>query len=88
VKVPVLLMLATAPLMGAAYVMFLPVLGFALLFQQVGKKAAEGSRSLAGDLAGTMGMELRPGESWLAGRRGKKEEPKPEAPKATDGEQK
>lgn len=86
VKIPILLMLAVAPLMGALYVVFLPILGFALLFQQLGKKVAAGSRSAATDLAGTVGMELRPGESYLAGQRGKKEEPaKPETTEEPKG---
>lgn len=37
-----LLLLATAPLMGAAFVVFLPVIGFALLGYTVALKAAEG----------------------------------------------
>lgn len=54
VKVPALAMLALAPVMGGLYVMFLPFLGFALLFGAVGtkglavvRKAATAARELA-----------------------------------------
>ena len=41
-----LLLLATAPLMGAAFVAFLPVIGFALRGYALCLKAAEGLVSL------------------------------------------
>lgn len=44
-KHPILL-LATAPLMGAAFVVFLPVIGFALFGYAVALKAAEGFAAL------------------------------------------
>jgi hypothetical protein len=53
-KVPPVMLLALAPLMGAAYVMFLPLLGFALLFGTAGakglavvKKAVAAAREVA-----------------------------------------
>lgn len=59
VKLPVVALLALAPLMGAAYVMFLPFLGFALLFGAAGakglavvRKAATAARELAWKRAG------------------------------------
>jgi hypothetical protein len=58
-KVPVVAVLALAPLMGAAYVMFLPLLGFALLFGTAGakglavvRKAAQAAREVAWKRAG------------------------------------
>ena len=54
VKVPVVVLLGLAPIMGAAYVMFLPLLGFALLFATAGakglavvRKAAMAAREVA-----------------------------------------
>ena len=38
-KVPVIALLVLAPLMGAVYAMFLPFIGFAMLFTFLGKKA-------------------------------------------------
>ena len=65
-----------------------PVLGFALVFQHLGKEAAQKAGNLATEMAGTMGMQWRPGESWFAGRRGKKNEkpvePKSDAPKTDE----
>lgn len=53
-RVPVVAVLGLAPLMGAAYVMFLPLLGFALLFGTAGakglavvRKAAMAAREVA-----------------------------------------
>ena len=39
-RVPALAMLAAAPVLGAAFVVFLPVIGFALLARAAFKKAA------------------------------------------------
>ena len=58
-------MLTVAPIMGALYVMFLPMIGFALLAQHLGKKTAAGTKSLASDVAATVGAEWRPGERLL-----------------------
>jgi hypothetical protein len=53
-RVPAVVLLGLAPVLGAAYVMFLPCLGFALLFGFVGakgltvvRKAATTARGLA-----------------------------------------
>ncbi len=40
-KIPAVAMLAAAPVLGAAFVIFLPVIGFALLAGAVFKKAAK-----------------------------------------------
>jgi hypothetical protein len=40
VKVPVAAMLVLAPAMGAALVMFLPLVGFAMVLRELGRKAA------------------------------------------------
>jgi hypothetical protein len=65
-KVPVVALLLLAPLMGAAYAMFLPFIGFALLFAFLGKKAFAMGRSGAVDVAATMTPNWRPGEAYLA----------------------
>jgi hypothetical protein len=79
-KVPVLALLVVAPLMGAAYAMFLPFIGFAMLFTFLGKKALAMGRSGAVDVAATMTRDYRPGEAYLASGRTKR------APDAEDGD--
>lgn len=76
-KVPVVALLVMAPLMGAVYAMFLPFIGFAMLFTFLGKKAFAMGRSGAADVTATMAPTWRPGESYLAEQ--KKEEKKDEA---------
>jgi hypothetical protein len=65
-KVPAVALFFLAPLMGAAYAMFLPFIGFALLFTFLGKKAFAMGRSGAVDVAATMTPNWRPGEAYLA----------------------
>ena len=48
-RVPVLAMLALAPAMGAALVMFLPLMGFVI----AGRELARGARRLAGRTRGS-----------------------------------
>jgi hypothetical protein len=57
-RVPVLAMLLVAPIMGALYVIFLPLIGFAMVFDYV----AGGSRGCVG--------RARGGRASLAPRRG------------------
>lgn len=57
-RVPMLLMLAVAPLLGLAYVMFLPLIGFVAMAHLVGTKTLQ----LAGDAATDGVRVLRP--SW------------------------
>jgi len=65
-KVPVVALLVLAPLMGAVYAMFLPFIGFALLFTHLAKKVFVGSKETATDVAATMTPNWRAGESYLA----------------------
>ena len=69
IKVPVIALLFLAPLMGAAYAMFLPFIGFAMLFTFLGKKAFAATRTGASEVAATMGPSWRPGEAYLAGKK-------------------
>lgn len=74
-KVPVIALLFIAPLMGAVYAMFLPFIGFAMLFTFLGKKALAIGRSEAVDVAATMSPDWRPGEAYLASGRKKTVDP-------------
>jgi hypothetical protein len=68
-KVPVVGLLVLAPLMGAVYAMFLPFIGFAMLFTFLGKKALAMGRSGAVDVVAPMTPAWRPGEAYLASSR-------------------
>jgi hypothetical protein len=65
-KVPVIGLLFIAPMMGAAYAMFLPFIGFAMLFTFLGKKALAAAGVGAMGVGATMTQDWRPGESYLA----------------------
>jgi hypothetical protein len=73
-RVPVLAMLILAPIMGAAYVMFLPVIGFAMVFDFLGRRAFRGVRSGALTMAAVVSPRWRPGEAYLAKEDKEKEE--------------
>lgn len=55
-RVPMLLMLALSPLLGLAFVIFLPFIGFAMVFRLAGEKAVE----VGGRVAATGVRVLRP----------------------------
>lgn len=48
IKVSIPLIFALVPILGALFLMFLPVIGFVLLFQQIAQATANGARSLVG----------------------------------------
>ena len=61
-RVPMLLMLAAAPLLGLAFVMFLPFIGFAMIAQLLGIKAVH----LVKGMMGETDRVRRPG--WVPAR--------------------
>src|ERR1022692_4039624 len=62
IKLPALLFVPLAMVMGALYVMFLPFIGFAILFTMIAKKAARGVRALAHPFAARLtGLLLEKG---------------------------
>lgn len=67
-SIPVIALLFLAPMMGAAYAMFLPFIGFAMLFSFLGKKALAAVGVGASSVGATMTQDWRPGESHLTGR--------------------
>ena len=82
VAVPAPIAFAAAPLMGAAFLMFLPLVGFI----EVARAAVEPVSRLLGrsatEIAATLQPGLRPGEAHLAG---KPADEKAEAAKADAG---
>jgi hypothetical protein len=65
-KVPVVGLLFLAPMMGAAYAMFLPFIGFGMLFTFLGRKALAAAGVSAMGAGATITQDWRPGESYLA----------------------
>jgi hypothetical protein len=61
-RVPMILMLALAPLLGLAFVIFLPFIGFAMVARMAGEKAVE----LGGQLATQAARVLQP--AWAPAR--------------------
>jgi hypothetical protein len=66
-RVPTVGLLVFAPLMGAAYAMFLPFIGIALTAQWATKKAMAGVREASHSVMGTMTPAWRPGEAHFTG---------------------
>lgn len=48
-RIPMIVMLAAAPLLGLAFVMFLPLIGFAMMLRLVGTKVAQMVTNVAAD---------------------------------------
>ena len=78
-RVPTVGLLVFAPLMGAAYAMFLPFIGIALVAQYATKKAVAAVRGTTESVVETMSPAWRPGEAHFTGSPDKGE-------KAKDGE--
>ncbi len=88
-KVPIIAFLFIAPVMGGLYAFFLPFIGFAMLAAFLGRKIGVAGRAAAARVGGLVSPEWRPGEAYMAGKRGKKREEKPaeEAEKKDDDAQ-
>jgi hypothetical protein len=71
-RVPVLAMLLVAPIMGALYVIFLPLIGFAMVFDYLARRAWRAVRAGAWGVLAAVAPHWRPGEAYLAERNRKK----------------
>ena len=76
VRIPTIVMLAGAPVMGGLFVVFLPFLGFAMLFNHLGKKAATGLRRAADEVGAAVSPDWQPGMATFAGKKKAKKEAK------------
>jgi hypothetical protein len=65
--VPALLALALTPVLGALFLMFLPMIGFVMCAEAAGKNLVAAFSGSAGELAATMAPGWMPGEAHLAG---------------------
>ena len=85
-RIPAVLMLLLAPALGALYVVFLPLAGFAMLFRHLGGKAAEGVRGAGRGLTALAMPGLRLGAAYFHRRRGPQEPDKtPQGPEGPGG---
>ncbi len=67
-KVPTVVALALVPILGAAFLMFLPLIGFLMLFRAFGEKVVGVFRTSAADLAATVSPGWQPGEAHFTGK--------------------
>ena len=70
VKVPFPLLFVVVPVLGALFLMFLPLVGFGLLAHAVVRRVSGGMRKGADDLASTLTPGWRPGEAHFTGKPG------------------
>jgi hypothetical protein len=68
-RVPTAAALLAAPLLGAAFVVFLPVIGFVVLLRALAAPVLAAFRGPAGDLAATLSTGWQPGEAHFTGKR-------------------
>lgn len=64
-RVPMLLMLALAPLLGLAFVVFLPFIAFVIVFRVVGEAVAERTKALAARGARALRPAWEPARAFL-----------------------
>jgi hypothetical protein len=85
VHVPLLLAFAVAPLMGAAFLMFLPFVGFYLALSAALRPVVNVFRRSAEEVAATVQPGWAPGEAHLTGRRAEGEGAGEKGPSTADG---
>lgn len=83
-KLPLLALFAVTPVMGVAFVMFLPFIGFALFFGLLARKAAASIQNGFFELAALVHPAWRPGEAYLTGKREAAEAPETNGDRALD----
>ncbi len=70
VKVPFPLVLALVPILGALFLIFLPLIGFALFALAIFRKVTGGVKEGAKELASTVSPGWTPGEAHMTGKPG------------------
>jgi hypothetical protein len=68
-KVPTIAALLLVPILGATFLMFLPLIGFVLLAHAMATKVVGLFHASAADLAATMSPGWAPGEAHFTGKR-------------------
>ncbi len=69
VRIPIVLLLVVAPVMGGLYVVFLPFIGFALVFGYAGRRLGEALQRGFAQVMAIVSPAWRPGEAYFAGKR-------------------
>ena len=70
IHVPLMALFVLAPVMGLAFAMFLPFIGFALPLYALGKAVVGTGKQLVHEAAATVTPTWQPGEAYLAGKPG------------------
>jgi len=80
VRVPLPAIFVLAPLMGGAFALFLPFIGFAMPVYALVRRLLHAGTKAAADVAATVTPDWQPGEAYLSGKPGeeKKAAPEPE----------
>jgi hypothetical protein len=86
IHVPLLAAFALAPLMGAAFLMFLPFVGFYLAANALVRPVVRAFHSSATEVAATIAPTWAPGEAHLTGGRAESEPAEANGPPAVKGE--
>jgi hypothetical protein len=73
-RVPLPVLLAAAPMMGAAFAIFLPFIGLALVADYAVKKTWAAGREALHASATALGPQTRTGEAYFTGHADKKDE--------------
>jgi hypothetical protein len=84
VRVPFPVLFAVVPIMGALFLMFLPLIGFALLGYSLVKRAAGGVKEGAEDLAASVTPGWAPGAAHFTGKAGEEKKGEAEAKSAPE----
>ena len=83
--IPLLLAFVVAPVMGAAFLMFLPFIGFYLAFSTALRPVTAGFRTSAEGVASAMTPGWAPGEAHLTGKRAGRRSVEEKGSPAEDG---
>lgn len=83
-RIPILVVLALLPMLGGLFVVFLPVIGFALTLYAATRPIVGLFQRSARDLAATVTPGWAPGEAHLTGKRGEKGASEEQGPPRAD----
>ena len=83
-RIPVIAVLLLLPLLGGLFVVFLPVIGFALTLHAAARPIAGLFKRSARDLDATVTPGWAPGEAHLTGKRGEKKSEEHAGPPVAD----
>lgn len=68
-RIPAAAALALVPILGATFIVFLPLVGFLLVLRALAEPVIEVFRSSATEMAATVSPGWQPGEAYFTGKR-------------------